>query len=250
MCRVGHRQGSPGVPTAFQLTSDDLGAMAMEADSTAEACERVARLRDPYLAALAHERAAQVFGLKLLQDDVGEDLRRRMGMSRRSFVRSAAAYGIGLWAIGQVMPSTFGSYAAAAPPGTGACELEWPGAQLANLPGEFIFDVQGHYVDPTEAWLKVAPETAFDWSPKAGCALADGKTPRSHLACLTSEEFVKDVFLDSDTDMMVLSFVPSRRLPKNFPTCASSSRGHRAGSPTRSSAPPRRSASASSVQAL
>ena len=77
--------------------------------------------------------------------------------------------------------------------------------------GEFIFDVQGHYVDPTEAWLKVAPESAFKWSPKAGCALADGRTPRSHLACLTSEEFVKDVFFDSDTDMMVLSFVPSRR---------------------------------------
>src|SRR5690606_5319200 len=28
VCRVGHRQGSPGVPPAFQLTSDDLGAMA------------------------------------------------------------------------------------------------------------------------------------------------------------------------------------------------------------------------------
>ena len=87
-----------------------------------------------------------------------------------------------------------------------------PAAAAATLEtGEFIFDVQGHYVDPTEAWLKVAPESAFKWSPKAGCALADGKTPRGHLACLSSEEFVKDVFLDSDTDMMVLSFVPSRR---------------------------------------
>jgi predicted TIM-barrel fold metal-dependent hydrolase len=87
-----------------------------------------------------------------------------------------------------------------------------PALAESTLAGsEFIFDVQGHYVDPTDAWLKVAPESAFKWSPKAGCALADGKTPRSHLACLTSEEFVKDVFLDSDTDMMVLSFVPSRR---------------------------------------
>ena len=34
---------------------------------------------------------------------------------------------------------------------------------------------------------------------------------RSYLNCLGPEEFVKDVFLDSDTDMMVLSFVPSRR---------------------------------------
>ena len=77
--------------------------------------------------------------------------------------------------------------------------------------GEFIFDVQGHYVDPTEAWLKTAPAGAFGFAAKAKCALNDGKGPRSHLACLTSEEFVKDVFLDSDTDMMVLSFVPARR---------------------------------------
>src|SRR6188768_66225 len=40
---------------------------------------------------------------------------------------------------------------------------------------------------------------------------ASSYSPRSHLACLSSEEFVKDVFLDSDTDMMVLSFVPARR---------------------------------------
>ena len=47
--------------------------------------------------------------------------------------------------------------------------------------GEFIFDVQGHFID----------------TPKG-----NPKGP---------DVFVKDVFLDSDTDMMVLSFVPSRR---------------------------------------
>jgi hypothetical protein len=47
--------------------------------------------------------------------------------------------------------------------------------------GEFIFDVQGHFID----------------TPKG-----NAKGP---------DVFVKDVFLDSDTDMMVLSFVPSRR---------------------------------------
>ena len=71
--------------------------------------------------------------------------------------------------------------------------------------------MQGHYVDPTAAWLKTAPASSFSFAEKGGCALDDGKSPRSHLACLTSEEFVKDVFLDSDTDMMVLSFVPARR---------------------------------------
>ncbi len=46
--------------------------------------------------------------------------------------------------------------------------------------------------------------------PKAGCALAAEPGSRSYLRCLGPEEFIKDVFLDSDTDMMVLSFVPSQ----------------------------------------
>lgn len=133
---------------------------------------------------------------------------RRLGLGRRDFLLSACGAASTLLA--------FNAANAAAGRRGGFFDLHEsaavePAAAASLESGEFIFDVQGHYVDPTEAWLKVAPEAAFQWSPKAACALADGKTPRSHLACLTSEEFVKDVFLDSDTDMMVLSFVPSRR---------------------------------------
>ena len=71
--------------------------------------------------------------------------------------------------------------------------------------------MQGHFVDPTGTWVKTAPADAFKWSPKAACGLAAKPGARSYLDCLGPEEFVKDVFLDSDTDMMVLSFVPSRR---------------------------------------
>jgi predicted TIM-barrel fold metal-dependent hydrolase len=71
--------------------------------------------------------------------------------------------------------------------------------------------VQGHFVDPTGAWVKKAGPGAFKWSPKAGCGLAQRPGAMSHLDCLGPEEFVKDVFLDSDTDLMVLSFVPSTR---------------------------------------
>ena len=134
---------------------------------------------------------------------------RRLGLCRREFLLSSCgaastllAFNVANAAAGRAGGFFDLSAVAATEPAAAAATLET---------GEFIFDVQGHYVDPTEAWLKVAPESAFSWSPKAGCALADGKTPRSHLACLSSEEFVKDVFLDSDTDMMVLSFVPSRR---------------------------------------
>ena len=78
---------------------------------------------------------------------------------------------------------------------------------------EFIFDVQGHFVDPNGAWLKQVPpgQKPFRWSEKTQCVPDDGPDSRDYLRCLGPEEFVKDVFLDSDTDMMVLSFVPSRR---------------------------------------
>jgi len=134
---------------------------------------------------------------------------RHLGLGRRDFLLSACGAASTLLA--------FNTANAAAGRTGGFFDLRAEAALEPNLAAasvegrEFIFDVQGHYVDPTAAWLKSAPTTAFTFAPKAGCALADPATPRSHLACLSSEEFVKDVFLDSDTDMMVLSFVPSRR---------------------------------------
>ena len=43
-----------------------------------------------------------------------------------------------------------------------------------------------------------------------GCAAA-AEPGLAYLHCIGPDEFVKDVFLDSDTDLMVLSFVPSTR---------------------------------------
>jgi predicted TIM-barrel fold metal-dependent hydrolase len=78
--------------------------------------------------------------------------------------------------------------------------------------GEFIFDVQGHFVDPTGAWVKKLPPGVkrFTFAPKGACELASAPGDMSYLNCLGGDEFIKDVFLDSDTDMMVLSFVPSK----------------------------------------
>jgi hypothetical protein len=78
---------------------------------------------------------------------------------------------------------------------------------------EFILDVQGHFVNPTGAWLEQLPDDAKPLSgmPAAGCAIGQGPEARSYLKCLGPDAFVKDVFLDSDTDVMVLSFVPSTR---------------------------------------
>jgi len=78
---------------------------------------------------------------------------------------------------------------------------------------EFIFDVQGHYVNPNGDWLSQLPESSRPYASmeKASCEAASEPGSRAYLSCLSGDEFIKDVFLDSDTDIMVLSFVPSTR---------------------------------------
>jgi hypothetical protein len=135
---------------------------------------------------------------------------KRLGVSRRDFLISACGAASTLLA--------FNAANAAVGKRGGFFQLEAEAAlepQLAQArvggKGEFIFDVQGHFVDPTGAWVKAAPADAFKWSPKAGCALAAKPDARSYLSCLGAEEFVKDVFLDSDTDMMVRAWLRARR---------------------------------------
>jgi uncharacterized protein len=103
-----------------------------------------------------------------------------VGMSRRDFLVSACGAASALLAFNA-------ANAAAGKPG-GFFEIEPEAAlepQLAQArvggQGEFIFDVQGHFVDPTGAWVKTAPADAFKWSPKAGCGLAAKPGARSHL---------------------------------------------------------------------
>jgi predicted TIM-barrel fold metal-dependent hydrolase len=147
---------------------------------------------------------------KRLAHEAASQNAKRLGLSRRDFLVSVCGAASALLA--------FNTANAAAGKRDGFFELE-PEAtlepQLAQArlggEGEFIFDVQGHFVDPSGGWVKAAPADAFKWSPKTGCGLAAKPGARSYLNCLGPEEFVKDVFLDSDTDMMVLSFVPSRR---------------------------------------
>ena len=47
--------------------------------------------------------------------------------------------------------------------------------------------------------------------PSTQCDLASQPGERAYLNCIGPDQFIKDVFLDSDTDLMVLSFVPSTR---------------------------------------
>ncbi len=135
---------------------------------------------------------------------------RRVGQSRRKFLISSCGAASTLLAFNQA--NAYGDKRG------GFFELSEESAldrfaAAEQLDGqEFIFDVQGHYVNPEGDWLSRLPESARPYAQmeKASCEAADGGD-RGYLNCLSAGEFIKDVFLDSDTDIMVLSFVPSTR---------------------------------------
>src|SRR5947208_7071119 len=153
--------------------------------------------------------------MKLAREDC-EATARKLGMSRRRFLQTGAAYAICLAAINKVMGTRGGYYAWAqdscglhAPIGTGGeptyFDLAYPGAQLNNLPGEFIMDLQTHHVIPSAEWYtEDTGEAAFfmvAWS-QANC----GELDRNE--CLSRFHYLKELMLDSATDVTILSAVP------------------------------------------
>jgi predicted TIM-barrel fold metal-dependent hydrolase len=171
----------------------------------------------------------QQLAVMRLANQETERWRRKFGMSRRRFVRTAAATAIGFWAIDAVHQGQYGNYGWAQNRSTDACDLEWDGKKgaesLRNLKGEFIFDVQSHHVDPDGQWRVTNPAIhaffAVVWpqaSPIGGQPYfnEDG-TIRGFgqggevdpIENLSRFHYLKEIFLDSATTASVLSCVPT-----------------------------------------
>jgi len=136
---------------------------------------------------------------------------KRLGLKRRDFLKGAAGAASTLLALNEAYAASGKSGGWFDLPRESALDLQLARSALDKR--EFIFDVQGHFVNPTGAWTKSLPEGARPLRmPKTeACAPSRGPGTRAYLQCIGPDEFVKDVFLDSDTDLMVLSFVPSTR---------------------------------------
>jgi predicted TIM-barrel fold metal-dependent hydrolase len=152
---------------------------------------------------------ANVLGNRLALESATRNAR-HVNQPRRKFLVSACGAATTLLAFNQVNGASGRGGGYFDVPADAAFDAALAEATLGG--DEFIFDVQGHYVDPAGKWLAQVPEFArpFAAMPKAECDLGTaGDAAHGYLECLGPEEFVKDVFLDSDTDLMVLSFVPS-----------------------------------------
>jgi len=106
---------------------------------------------------------------------------KKLGFSRRNFLVSSCGAAATLLSFNAANAAAGRSGGFFDLPKDAALDEPLARVQVGPAKDEFIFDVQGHFID----------------------------TPKGNAK--SAEVFVKDVFMDSDTDVMVLSFVPSRR---------------------------------------
>lgn len=148
---------------------------------------------------------------RLAQEAAGAHAK-RLGLGRRNFLVSACG----------VTTSLLGMNTAYARAGATGGHFEVPPESALDMQlarsvvdgDEFIFDVQGHFVNPTGQWTRGLPPGAKpmeSFASGARCTPHQGPGRFDYLRCIGPDQFVKDVFMDSDTDLMVLSFVPSSR---------------------------------------
>jgi uncharacterized protein len=138
------------------------------------------------------------------------DHARRVGVARRAFLQSLCGAATTLLTLKQAFAARANTGGAFSLPGEAAFETAAAGEALAGE--EFIFDVQTHMVDPTGKWRRNAGrywEQALAHFPQGSCG------ERDPIDCFSAEHYIKHVFMDSDTDLAVLSFVPE--LPESNP---------------------------------
>jgi hypothetical protein len=127
---------------------------------------------------------------------------KRLGLSRRAFLKSACGAAATLLAMNDAFArlGQVGGHFAVAPEAAWETSL----AQATLSGNEFIFDVQGHHVNPQGAWRSLFNRWTYilRFFPQSDCG--DGA-----IECFSAEHFIREVFLDSDTDMAVLSAVPA-----------------------------------------
>ena len=143
--------------------------------------------------------------------ELATDYSKRKGQSRRQFLVSSCGAASTLLAINQA--NAYHGHTGSFYDVRDESALDNDSANAEISGGEFIFDVQGHYVNPEGDWLGRIPPSSRPYAgmDKASCEAGATGDDRGYLNCLSESEFIKDIFLDSDTDIMVLSFVPSTR---------------------------------------
>jgi len=130
-------------------------------------------------------------------NELGDANARRLGLSRRQFFRTSCGMAAAFVAMNEIYGNVFQVTPAE------AREPELAQARAKGLAGQFIFDVQTHFVrddfDHKEL-LDLAKYAHEHWNPKL-----EGV---SSLARFKFQNYVKEIYYDSDTSLALLSGAP------------------------------------------
>lgn len=123
---------------------------------------------------------------------------RRAGLSRRRFLRSAAGMATAFLAMNRV----FGAHFAVDP--AEAADPALADAVRAQHDAQFVFDVQTHFVRDDFTWPGILElgEWAKPWNP---ALRTEGVTMRR----FQLENYLKEIFLDSQTTLALVSSAPA-----------------------------------------
>jgi hypothetical protein len=130
---------------------------------------------------------------------------RRLGVSRRDFVGSVLGTATALGVINQIYGCGSEENSGNGGGGYGGTGGMDPGECVALTGDEFIFDVQTHHVNPAGAWRETNAlmEAFLGGLPQANCGEAD------HVDCYDADHYIREMFINSDTTMAVLSSLPA-----------------------------------------
>lgn len=127
---------------------------------------------------------------------------KKTGLDRRSFLKTLMGSAATLLAFNQVYARAGVTGGAFAIPTEAAYDPDIARASLAG--DEFIFDIQTHCVDPSGRWAQ--GDDGRRWERVLNQVFAQRRKCESGgYACYSAEQLVKEVFLDSDTDVSVVS---------------------------------------------
>lgn len=137
-----------------------------------------------------------------------DEAAKRSGYSRRTFLKSACGAAATLLAINEAFAQFHNTGGFFDVSREAALDQALAAATVGG--DEFIFDIQGHHVNPKGQWRRWDNQWLYTlrFFPQAHCG-------EDAIECFSAEHFIREVFLDSDTDLAVLSAVPAA--PENNP---------------------------------
>jgi uncharacterized protein len=124
---------------------------------------------------------------------------KRLGLNRRQFMQTSCGMAAAFLAMNEIYGNVFEVDAAE------AHEPEMMLARAQSLAGQFVFDVQTHFVRDDfkhEELLGLAAFASEHWNPKMK------EEGVSSLARYKFQNYVKEVYYDSDTSLVLLSGAP------------------------------------------